>query len=73
MIGNFLKKIFIKAVPFDFFIEKFGDMLPIGILIHTNGIIKYINKTLLELSEAKDKNDIIGKSIFIFFDKNSFK
>ena len=71
MIGNFLKKIFIKAVPFDFFIEKFGDMLPIGILIHTNGIIKYINKTLLELSEAKDKNDIIGKSIFIFFDKNS--
>lgn len=39
---------------------------PIGILIHTKGIIKFVNTEVLRIGKAKDKEQLLGKSVMEF-------
>jgi len=54
----------VKRLENDCFLKKdsFND-IPLGIIIHINGIIQYANKITLKAIKAKRKSDFIGKSI----------
>lgn len=48
------------------------DNSPVAILIHTNGIIKFVNKEVLRIGKASSEDQLLGKSVMDFV-KPSFQ
>lgn len=54
-------------------LEQLLEKSPVAYLIYDNGIILYCNNALMNVLKAKNKNQIIGKSIFNFIDSKSIQ
>ncbi len=60
------KKTQAKLIESEVRYRKLVDNSPVGILIHTKGIVKFVNKEVLNIIKFKDKKEIIGKSGMTF-------
>lgn len=50
--------------------QRLVELSPDGIMVHTDGIISFVNSSTVRLIAAPDAQSIIGKSIFSFIDES---
>ena len=72
-IENELKEREAKVVEAANRYQSLFDNSPVGIIIHTDGIIKQVNSGAIKLAKGKSKKDFIGKKALDFIHADSKK